>query len=55
MVISNGHITKNLVLYPPAEPNPPIKPARGKKFVSAVEVETKDEEVRLVLTIGQAL
>ena len=55
MVISNGHNTKNLVLYPPAEPNLPIKPADGKKVVSAVEAEMEDEEVRPVLTIGQAL
>ena len=52
MVISNGHNTKNLVLYPPIEPNPPIKPVGGKKVVSVVEAETEDEEVRPVLTIG---
>ena len=53
MVISNGHNTKNLVLYTPAEPDAPKNSTGGKKVVSMIEVE--DEEVRLVLTIGQAL
>ena len=39
MVISNGHNTKNLVLYPPAELDAPKKSAGGKKVVSMVEVE----------------
>ena len=55
MVICNGHNTNNLVLYPPVEENSLIKPTGGRKFVSAVEAETEDEEVRPVLTIGQAL
>lgn len=40
MVISNGHNIKNLVLYPLAEPNPSIKPARSKKTLSRKESET---------------
>jgi hypothetical protein len=55
MVISNGHNIKNLVLYPPAEPNPSIKPAGSKKILSRKESETENEELRPVLTIGQAL
>jgi hypothetical protein len=55
MVISNGHNIKNLVLYPPAEPNPSIKPAGNKKILSRKESETENDELRLVLTIGQAL
>ena len=54
MVISNGHNTKNLVLYPPAEPDAPKKSKSGKKVVFMVEVE-EEEEVRPVLTIGPAL
>jgi len=55
MVISNGQVTKNLVLYPPAEPGPSMKPAGGKKPLPRKESESKDEELRLVLTIGQTL
>ena len=53
MVISNRPNNKNLVLYPPVEPDAPKKSVGGKKAVSMVEVE--DEEVRPVLTIGKAL
>lgn len=55
MIISDGHNTKNLVLYPHTKPNSLIKLAGGKKAISTVEVEMEDEEVRPVLTIGQAL
>lgn len=55
MVISNGHNTENLVLYPPAKPNSSIKPTDSKKVVSVVEDGMEDEEVRPVLTIGQTL
>lgn len=37
MVISNGHNTKNLVLYPPTKPNQSIKTTGGKKFLSRKE------------------
>jgi hypothetical protein len=55
MVISNGHNIKNLVLYPPVEPNPSIKPTGNNKILSSKESETENEELRPVLTIGQAL
>jgi len=55
MIISNGKNTKNLVLYPPAEPNPSTKPVGHKKFVHKKESESKKEKLRPVLTIGQAL
>lgn len=54
MVISNGHNTKNLALYPPTEPNSPNELPGGKKFVSTVEDKVENEQVRPVLTIGQA-
>jgi hypothetical protein len=41
MVISNGHNTKNLVLYPPAEPNPSIKPAGARKFYLGKSLKRK--------------
>ena len=31
MVISNGKVTKNIVLYPPVEPSPSVKTAGCKK------------------------
>jgi len=55
MVISNGHNIKNLVFYPLVEPNPSIKPIGGKKILSRKEPKMKNEELRPVLTIGQAL
>lgn len=55
MIIYNGHNTKNLVLYPPAELKPSIKPAGGKKALAKKEPKMENEEVRPVLTIGQAL
>jgi len=55
MVISNGHNINNLVLYPPVEPNPSIKPTGSKKILSRKESKIENEELRPVLTIGQAL
>lgn len=55
MVISNGHNTKNLVLYPPAEPNSHIKTVGGKKALSMVEDVMEEEDVRPILTIRHAL
>lgn len=52
MVISNGHNTKNLLLYPPTEPNPSIKPTGSKKILSRKESEMENEQLRPVLTIG---
>lgn len=55
MFISNGQITKNLVLYPLAEPSPSLKPSVCKKPLPKEEFESENEELRLVLTIGHAL
>lgn len=52
MVISNGHNAKNLVLYPPEEPNTSTKLAGSKKILSRKEHEMENEELRLVITIG---
>eukprot|EP00253_Pinus_taeda_P014223 PITA_14223 len=55
MIISNGQNTKNLVLYPPTKPNPLAKTAGHKKSLYNKEFESENEELRPVLTIGQAL
>jgi hypothetical protein len=55
IVISNGHNIKNLVLYPPAKPNPSMKLAGSNKILSRKEPKIENEELRPVLTIGQAL
>jgi len=52
MIISNGQNTKNLVLYPPTEPNPSAKPTGRKKSLLRKESESENEELRPVLTIG---
>ena len=55
MIISNGKNTKNLVLYPPAEPNLSAESIGRKKSLYRKESQSKNEELRPVLTIGQAL
>lgn len=52
MVISNEYNTNNLVLYPPAESNPSTKPVGRNKILSKKELESENEELRPVLTIG---
>ena len=55
MVISNGQSSNNLVLYPPAKPSSSVKPSVCKKPLPKEESESKNEELRPVLTIRQAL
>lgn len=55
MVISNGKVTKNLVLYPPVEPSPSEKPSFRRKPLPMEGLEPKNEELRPILTIGHAL
>ena len=46
MIISNGQNTKNLVLYPPAEPNPSEKPVGHKKSIHKKQSESENEELK---------
>lgn len=55
MVIPNGKVTNNLIFYPPVEPIPSRKPYFRQKPLPIEGSKTKNEELRLVLTIGQAL
>ena len=45
MIISNGQNTKNLVLYPPIEPNPSAKPTFHKKPIYKKESKLENEEL----------
>ena len=45
-------ITKNLTLYPPAEPNPSEKLLARQKPLPMEESELENEEVGPILTIG---
>lgn len=56
MVISNGEVIKNLILYPPVEPSSPNKP-----WFTLIQItlltkgcELENEEIRSILTIGEA-
>jgi len=57
MLISNGEVTKKLILYPPAEPSSPDKLGftLTQNSLSARGLEPENEEIRPILTIGEAL
>jgi len=54
MVISNGEVMKNLVLYPPIEPSSSVEPrftlAQNPSLMDDSELENKN--IRPILTIG---
>eukprot|EP00253_Pinus_taeda_P017841 PITA_17841 len=53
MLISNGEVTKKLILYPPAEPSSPDKLGftLTQNSLSARGLEPENEEIRPILTI----
>lgn len=57
MVISNGEVTKNLILYPPTEQSSLDKPrfTLTQKPLPTKEIEPENKEIRPILTIGEAL
>jgi len=57
MVIPNGEIMKNLVIYPSTEPNPLIKPGftLAQNFPPSDEPKLGNEYIRPILMISEAL
>lgn len=57
MVISNGEVKKNIILYPPIEPSSSDKPGftLTQKPLPTKGLKLENEEIRPILTIGEAL
>lgn len=57
MVISNGEVTKELILYPLAEPSSTDKPrfTLTQKSLPMKEPEPENEEFKPIITISKAL
>ena len=57
MVISNGEVIKNIILYSPIETSSSNKPlfTLTKKPLPAKGIEPENEEIRPILTISEAL
>lgn len=57
MVISNGEVINNLILYPPAEPSSLDKLGFTliQKSLPVKGLKPKNKEIKPILTIGEAL